>query len=37
MALKDWFEQQEPGDSVKVTTLRDESIYHYNVTLAPPE
>ena len=30
-------EQMEPGDTVKVTTLRDESIYNYDVVLAAPD
>lgn len=30
-------EQMQPGDTIKVTTLRDEQIHNYNVTLASPE
>ncbi len=30
-------EQLEPGDSVKVTTLRDETIHNYEVELAAPD
>ncbi|MBD3648523.1 MAG: trypsin-like peptidase domain-containing protein, partial [Pseudomonadales bacterium] len=30
-------EQFQAGDTIKVTTLRDEEIHHYQVTLAEPE
>jgi S1-C subfamily serine protease len=36
-SLLSLLENHEPGDSVKVTTLRDEEIQHYTVTLTAPE
>ena len=30
-------EQHQPGDTIKVTTLRDDRIFNYDVTLAAPE
>ena len=30
-------EQHQPGDSVKITSLRDETIVNYNIVLAQPE
>ena len=36
-SLLSLLESFEPGDEVKVTTLRDENIRHYDVTLTAPE
>lgn len=36
-SLLTMLEQRQPGDSIKVTTLRDDEIFTYDVTLAAPE
>ena len=36
-SLLSQLEQYEPGDSITVTTLRDEEIHNYDVTLIAPE
>ena len=36
-SLLSLLEGYEPGDKVKITSLRDDDIYHYDVTLAAPE
>ena len=35
--LKVCVQSGEPGDSVKITSLRDETIVNYNIVLAQPE
>jgi len=35
--MLDLLESHQPGDSVKVTTMRDEAIHNFMVELAPPE
>ena len=36
-SLLSQLEQHKPGDSVKVTTMRDEKIHNYNVKLSAPD
>ncbi|MDZ7685144.1 MAG: trypsin-like peptidase domain-containing protein [Gammaproteobacteria bacterium] len=36
-ALLSMLEQRQPGDTIKITTLRDDEIYNYEIALAAPE